>query len=424
MGDLAGGSKFETTLGSRPAPFLKWDPTVAPAAPAGYVGDPTVDHQVTGSPYGTNIFRIEGPKGSFTGSPNLCTNTALGDDPTATDDCIETNLFSIMGKNATRAGVQVMKTVTTKDGTGNYLDVFAKSDPGQKLVISGSGVAATGMGDDGSGAYFGRVYVEGAAPSDLAVTNVTDKPTTIDHVDPAQYGDKVHVSDAIYDTGTKTLTVTAKSGDPTATLALAGYPTVMPQNDTFTVPNLPAPPTEVLVTSNKGGSDSDDVVITGAASAAEPVSRWPRRRDRPSPIGQTVTLDGTGSTGTILAYKWTQIGGPAATLSNPDAAQTSFMPTAGGNVQVPAGGDRCGIGQHVDRDHQHQGQPRGGPAAKAGPDQLNVAPLSTVTLDGSASKFAASYSWVQQTSGPRSTLNNATRPTRRSRHRPPRSGRR
>ena len=81
IGDLAGGSTFEAALGSRPAPFLKWDPTIARRRRPGHLGDPTVDHQVTGSPYGTNIFRIEGPVGAFTGSPDLCADPALGDKP-------------------------------------------------------------------------------------------------------------------------------------------------------------------------------------------------------------------------------------------------------------------------------------------------------------------------------------------------------
>ncbi len=224
IGDLVGGSTFEAALGSRPAPFLKWDPAVAPAAPAGHLGDPTVDHQVTGSPYGTNIFRIEGPAGSFTGSPNLCANVALGDSVTATDDCIETNLFTVMGKTATRAGVQVTKTVTTKDGAGNFIDLFAKSEPGQTLVITGTGVAATAMREDGNGGYYARIRVDGAAPADLAVTNTIDNPKTVDHLDPAQFGDKVHVNSALYDNDTKSLIVLAQSGDPTAVLTLAGYP--------------------------------------------------------------------------------------------------------------------------------------------------------------------------------------------------------
>jgi hypothetical protein len=41
-------------------PFLRWDPAES-APPAGYVGDPNVEHTVVGSPLGTNFFRITGP---------------------------------------------------------------------------------------------------------------------------------------------------------------------------------------------------------------------------------------------------------------------------------------------------------------------------------------------------------------------------
>ena len=41
--------------------LLQWDAD----APAGYLGDPGVEHTVTGSPTGNNIFRVEGPAGSF-----------------------------------------------------------------------------------------------------------------------------------------------------------------------------------------------------------------------------------------------------------------------------------------------------------------------------------------------------------------------
>ncbi|HVL30968.1 MAG TPA: hypothetical protein VM299_01930, partial [Solirubrobacteraceae bacterium] len=41
-------------------PFLRWDSS-APAAPAGYIGNPFVEHRITGSPMGTNLFRVEGP---------------------------------------------------------------------------------------------------------------------------------------------------------------------------------------------------------------------------------------------------------------------------------------------------------------------------------------------------------------------------
>ena len=126
---------FAQTLGSRPAPFLKW----TTGAPAGYLGDPNVEHAVTGSPYGTNFFRIEGPAGSFTGSTQLCADASLGESSTATDDCIQSNDFTVMGKLATRAGVQVSNAYYADSGTGHMMDIFAKSEPGQNLVITGTG---------------------------------------------------------------------------------------------------------------------------------------------------------------------------------------------------------------------------------------------------------------------------------------------
>lgn len=39
-------------------PWLTWDSSL-PKAPAGYVGDPNVEHKITGSPFGTNFFKVE-----------------------------------------------------------------------------------------------------------------------------------------------------------------------------------------------------------------------------------------------------------------------------------------------------------------------------------------------------------------------------
>ena len=51
--------KFSGALAGRVGPFLKWDPSVAPAAPAGHIGDPGVLHKVVGSPYDTNYVKVE-----------------------------------------------------------------------------------------------------------------------------------------------------------------------------------------------------------------------------------------------------------------------------------------------------------------------------------------------------------------------------
>jgi cysteine-rich repeat protein len=78
--DASGILRFRGPLLSpaRVNPFLVWDPSIAPLAPAGYIGDPAVPHQVVGSPCGTNFFRAQGP-GLGTGG-------------------VVTDLFSVMGK--------------------------------------------------------------------------------------------------------------------------------------------------------------------------------------------------------------------------------------------------------------------------------------------------------------------------------------
>src|SRR3954453_1274771 len=61
---------FATVGYGRVTSFLQWDPTAAPAAPAGYVGNVAVLHKVIGSPFATNFVRLEeltGPGGAVAG---------------------------------------------------------------------------------------------------------------------------------------------------------------------------------------------------------------------------------------------------------------------------------------------------------------------------------------------------------------------
>jgi hypothetical protein len=80
---------FTDALATRIGPFLRWDPKSAPAAPAGYVGNPLREHTVVGSPRGaaSNVFRVTGPS---IGGPG--------------DNLIETHLFTVEGKAAVTQG--------------------------------------------------------------------------------------------------------------------------------------------------------------------------------------------------------------------------------------------------------------------------------------------------------------------------------
>lgn len=98
--DAGGGVSFTSDIGcftfpcdwsqvlrGEVGPWLKWDPAVAPAAPAGYLGDPNVIHKVTGSPRGTNFLRVTGGNGTLLPQPSG-----------ASPGGVQNDLFSIQGK--------------------------------------------------------------------------------------------------------------------------------------------------------------------------------------------------------------------------------------------------------------------------------------------------------------------------------------
>jgi hypothetical protein len=126
--------------------------------------------------------------------------------------------------------------------------------------------------------------------------------------------------------------------------------------------------------------------------------------------GQSVLLDGTGSSGDLTGFSWKQTAGPPVTLSGATLATASFTaPGVSGaltfelTVSGPGGTSTDTVRVTVLRATV--------PVARAGPDQT-VVQGRTVTLDGSASTGAASFQW-RQTAGVTVVLTGATtaRPT-------------
>lgn len=127
-------------------------------------------------------------------------------------------------------------------------------------------------------------------------------------------------------------------------------------------------------------------------------------------------LNSTDPDDSISSYKWEQTGGPAVTLSNPAAAQTSFTAPQAAPAALTfevtvtdAGGmqatDTCIVNVVRDRESRP-------PVAKAGFDQT-ASEGDTVELDGSGSYDfnggIASYSW-EQTAGPTMALSDPSSP--------------
>ena len=199
-------------LSSRIGTFLKWDPAVGPQAPAGYVGNPDVDHKIVGGYKDQNYFRIEGP-GIGTGG-NYSAN-ACG------PNCIQTDLFSLAGKEATIEGLDIQQATYSQTTKGGAIDVFVYSETEQNIEVSGTGIEKTALAG-GNGQYFTHVPYSGdEPPAEVTLTNIKDNPDTEKTI---ALADRITAT-AVYDTDNKKLTVTAKSSDEVdhPTLTVKGF---------------------------------------------------------------------------------------------------------------------------------------------------------------------------------------------------------
>jgi hypothetical protein len=194
------------------------------------IGDPNVTGTVTGSPFGTNFFRVDGPVGS-----NL---------DGAGRNFIQTNLFTVAGKTGT-AGLATPMTVDsatyTKNATNTQVEVFVTTQaisnattglPPNPLALANipsalqftdatATVPLTLMTTNNAidGKFFSSTSFANPVtmPPTVTVTNTTDVPpssTTVPLVD------EVVISEASYNTATSTLKVVAASGDKVALPAL------------------------------------------------------------------------------------------------------------------------------------------------------------------------------------------------------------
>ncbi len=69
--------------------------------PPGYLGDGGTPHTIVGSPFGTNVFRIEGPDIAV----------VAGGPAPADPNLVEIGLFTEQGRLATVAGIEVTRAV-------------------------------------------------------------------------------------------------------------------------------------------------------------------------------------------------------------------------------------------------------------------------------------------------------------------------
>jgi hypothetical protein len=304
---------FALALKSRVNPFLVREGGII-TAPNGnkYIGDPAEQTRVTGSPLGTNLFKVE----------------QLNADGTIAAVIGETDLFNLMGKVSTNSGVNAGKVILNETSAGKFLDVFATTDAGDVLTVEGAGIDKTTLSDE-SGRYFARIPLTGAEiPSTVKITNESDVPLASKTI---TVTDDVVVSGAVYDTDTDLLTVSAASTDQVEPPALTLDGLTTPEGGAVTVGaegtaqvSLQSPPANVKVSSAAGGTGSAAVTVTGGAAAAPtPTSAIAVATPSQVNMGEPVTLDGSSSQN-AATYAWAQTGGETVALTDADKVMASF----------------------------------------------------------------------------------------------------
>ena len=86
---------------------------------------------------------------------------------------------------------------------------------------------------------------------------------------------------------------------------------------------MPTVPAQVTVSSDHGGTTALPVSLNNAVAAVSPLiaSAGP---DQNVFVNQDVTLDATGTLGDAASFAWSQVDGPAVTLSGDQTAKATF----------------------------------------------------------------------------------------------------
>jgi hypothetical protein len=317
IGTVAGG--FNLALGGNVGPFLVPLGYVA-GLPGSFISDAVTEGPIQGSPFGTNFLRIDGPGLGAAFPANAVSATR-----------VQWNNFALQGQLAAAGGVGVTAAHVAKQATPaeNMVDVWGVADSGVSLQASVPGVAGVPMKEIGTtGKYFGRVPFAGAVtPASVTVTNLTDVPPR--SATKTGITDLVTINSATYITGNN-LYVTANSsdkvGNPALTATAAGYPAVTlissgagVASGSIILAAGAVPPETVTVTSAGGGTATLPVLV----EAPTPVFAN-AGADQSVAAGVAVSLSAAASSGPITTYAWSQVSGPAITLTGANTASASF----------------------------------------------------------------------------------------------------
>jgi hypothetical protein len=283
---------YSGPLKSHVGAFLVWDPAVAPAPPAGYVGDLLVPHPVVGATFldpATNLpfnkFRIE----YLDGPVNL---------DGAGHNFLETADFTISGLKFDGVTPTPLSAVRATYSDGR-VEVIAESAPAASVSVAYDHAPSSQYikGDTLGNFYTAQPMT--IMPKVVAITadNSGNSTTTVN----ATVTDLVWIGAAQYDPAINggTVTVTATSSNPgiNPTLTLLGFGnevfgTINPTTGSLTVTNVATAPAWVQVNSSLGGTSRATIRIMNAGGLGTAPNAPPAGTPtgaRPTGVADTAT---------------------------------------------------------------------------------------------------------------------------------------
>jgi uncharacterized membrane protein len=292
-----------------------------------------------------------------------------------------------------------------------YAWALISAPPTSTAAISDPSVAAPTIDVDMKGAYEIQLVVNDGSddsPPDTMLITVANTPPVADAGpdQTADLGQTVNLdgsgsSDADEDLLTYAWTLLSSPPSSTATISDPSVAAPTIDVDVKGVYEI-----QLVVNDGSESSDPDTMVIT-VANTPPVANAGP---DQNADLGQTVNLDGSGSTDADddpLTYQWSILSAPptsTAAISDPSVEAPSIDVDVKGNYEIQLVVDDGT--EASDPDTMTVTVANTPPVADAGPDQ-NADLGQTVTLDGSGSSDAdedpLTYAWTLLSSPPTST---------------------
>jgi hypothetical protein len=244
--DVVTKCNFSVANLSHVGPFLKWDDSLPRVSQPGFLGDPAVDHKVTGSPLGHNYVEVyEG------GTVNKTTGTVVGGNLVG-----RTDVFQMAGK-------PFVPPATTPPAASASLSPTALSFPNQVVNTTSTAQKVT-LTNNGTASLTG-IAVSSGSPAFAIVPTGTTCGTTVTSLAaaaPPAAAPSCDVMVAFNPTTTttpvnSTLTFTDSAG--TQTVSLSGTVSAAPVT-------VPAPPTNLSANAAPAPNNTSQIIVSWTAS--------------------------------------------------------------------------------------------------------------------------------------------------------------